>query len=322
MEEEKMVVLRMLEEGKITAEEAAILLEALEGRREVNLQEEGSFNLLDKFKERMTALSDIPKEVEKGLDKIEEKIEGIKKKDFGTSIADRILDFIWEGREEKLEKDFEFKDVGESISLKIAVANGNITLKRWDKDYIRTKVEYAIRSRGGGLDVKYEENYLKIVGDKGVKKAEIEVYLPAVKCDEVKLETVNGEISAEDLKMKKVALKSINSDVDLKDVCLEEADISTVNGDVSIHNLKVDLQKVFLKIDTINGDVEVKLEDKNVGVYYKLKTIAGDCSINLPGTSQATRNRHYLKGNTKNYRESEKKLEIHVNSVSGDITLE
>ncbi|MBE3579478.1 MAG: DUF4097 family beta strand repeat protein [Caldanaerobacter subterraneus] len=322
MEEEKMTVLRMLEEGKITAEEAAILLEALEGRRETNLQEKGSFNLLDKFKERMTVLSDIPEEVEKGLDKIEGKIEGIKKMDFKTSIADSILDFIWKGKEEKLEKEFEIKDVGENISLRIAVANGDIILRRWDNDYIRVKAEYTVRSRGKGLDVKYEENFLNIVGDKTLKKAKIDIYLPAVRCDEVKLESVNGDISAENLNMGKVSIKNINSDVELKYVYLEEANISTVNGDISIHNLKVDLPKVFMKIDTINGDVKVKLEDKNVGVNYKLKTITGDSNVNLAGVPQAIRNKHCLKGSTKNFREAERKIEIQINSINGDITLE
>ncbi|MGB9780018.1 DUF4097 family beta strand repeat-containing protein [Caldanaerobacter sp.] len=323
MEEEKMAVLRMLEEGKITAEEAAILLDALEGRNKVNFQKESKFSLLDKFKESVTVLPNLPEEIiEEKLDKVEQKIEGMKKIDFGNSIADGILDFIFKGKEEKLEKEFEFKDIEENVSLRIMVANGDVVLKSWDNDYIRVKAEYTVRSGGRGLDVKYEGNCLNIVSDRTLKKAEIEVCLPDVRCEEVKLESVNGDISAENLNMKKVNIKNVNSDVNLKHVYLEEANISTVNGDISIYNIKMNLPKAFVKIDTINGDVKVRLEDENLGVNYKLKTITGDCSVNLPGVSQTIKNKHYLKGSTKNFKEAEKKVEIQINSINGDITLE
>jgi DUF4097 and DUF4098 domain-containing protein YvlB len=323
MEEERMAVLRMLEEGKITAEEAYTLLEALRGGREEGFTEEKGSDLLGKFKEKLAFIPNLIRETaEKEVDEIEDKTESIKKADFGSIIADSILDLIGEGKGENLEKEFEFKDVSENISLRIAISNGDVTLKRWDNDYIRVRAEYTIRQRGKGLDVKYEENCLNILSDKALKRAKIEVYLPDVICEEVKLESVNGDIFAENLNMRKVSIKNVNSDVSLGDSYLEEVNISTVNGDISIYNIKVDSPRVFVKLSTINGDVRVKLEEDGLGIKYKLKTITGDCSINLPGIFPPIKNKHYLKGSTRNFREAEKKIEIQISSINGDITLE
>jgi len=194
MEEEKMFVLKMLEEGKITAEEAAILLEALEGGGDTPSKGRTRTDLLDKFKEKIKKLdtlsekvdilSDIPIEVEEGLEEIEERIDKIERRDLGTSIVDKVLNFIWEGKEEEFEKEFEFKSVGESISVKLDIANGLVMVKRWDKDCIYVNTKYTTKNRRReGLDVKYDGDYLKIEGKKGIRRSDVEIYLPYVKCE-------------------------------------------------------------------------------------------------------------------------------------------
>jgi len=119
-----------------------------------------------------------------------------------------------------------------------------------------------------------------------------------------------------------MVLETVNGNINLKYASFEEGNFSTVNGGIFIHGLKVDSQNSSLKAETINGSVKIELGEENVGVYYKLKTVAGKCSVNLPEAFYETKKGNYLKGSTKNYTKGEKNLEVHADSISGNITLE
>lgn len=333
MEEEKMFVLKMLEKGKITAEEAYKLLEALEGsdnsysekKQRIDFQErlKEKMKKLDAFSEKMGILSDIPKEVEKGLEEIDERIDKIHKKDWGTSIVEKILNFFEEDEGQKFEKELEFKDVKENTSVDVEISNGKVRVEGWDRDYIYVNIKYTAKNKvEEGMHVNYDEGFLKIENDKRVKTSKIEIYLPIMRYKEVKLEVVNGKIVVGDIQSENMILETVNGDITVKNMSFEKGRLSTVNGGVFVEDLKVNSPNSLLKVETTNGSVRINLGEENVEVSYELKTAAGKCNVDLPDALHEAKKWNYLKGSTRNYGKSEKNLKVYVDVVNGSITLE
>lgn len=316
MEEEKMVVLKMLEEGKITAEEAAKLLDALEGSRSPYEKGYRKGDLQEKWKEKikkMDILSGISEEVEKGLEEIDKKVEKIVQKDWGSSVVEKILNFFVDVGSQKFEKEFEFKNVGENTSLDVKVSNGKVTVEGWEEDHIYVDVKCTAKSKGDGeIYVNYNEGLLEVKESTEVRSSEIEIYLPFIKYKDIRLEVVNGRIVIEDIESKNLVLETVNGIIVLENVAFEVGEFSTVNGRISLEDLKVNPGNSMLKAEVTNGVINIELGGEDIEVSYELEATAGKCNVDLTEAMHEMKKWNYLKGSTRNYGKGAKNLEVHA----------
>jgi len=289
--EERLLILKMLEEGKITSEEAARLLEALEGSAG-SAQEGGGarrqrhpnfYDEIEKARQRLNewkrdfnkkySQKDFDRLVEEFCDKAERIGRNVASATLG--IVDKMIDFVGSfvdtsafnifGSYAAEERSFEVQ-AAEGTDLTVEGLNGHILVKRHldDKIMIRSKVRspqnnadeiLAFSEAGGAVSLK-----LNKTGNLSVSH---EVFLPAIKLGTVKFETSNGKIYVEDCLSDVFECITKNSPVDLMGVTSDKIAVSTKNAriqigyvigrniDINTNNSVIDMKNV--KAETVKA---------------------------------------------------------------------
>ncbi len=247
--EERLRILKMVEEGKITAEEAARLLEALKGRNvEAELGNLGTF---------------ITKIVSRELKRIPEILE--------DSIR---MGFHFEGEFEKREKDVEL--------LKIKNFSGDVSIKGWEEEELvvkgtgvfsarREDKKLIIKQMTGDTFIKSPKN-LRIEVENFSGEVEIENFEGNIRvknmAGDLNVERVKGEVGAElmagDARMKefegKITLRLRAGDAEIQAIQLEGS-IKADAGDVVL-SVSPDASCIIEPL-VEEGDIETEFEMKN-----------------------------------------------------------
>lgn len=283
--EEKMLILRMLQEGKISSEEAARLLEALEGGAKQSTSENTSnmkqqkqqadfYDELGKMKEKIKDWkNDIKKGYnEKEFDKVVEEIS-TKAEKIGKNVAtatfgivDRVIDYVGSfvdtnafnifGSYTAVDKSFEAV-VADGVDLDIEAVNGHILLKKHldNKIVIKSRVRSPINNADNILVFSEAGNSVSLKINKvGNMSVSHEVFLPAVMLGTIKLETSNGKIYAEDSKSRNFEALTRNSNIELMGVNADTITVDTKNAKVQVGYVigrKID-------INTTNAVIDIK----------------------------------------------------------------
>lgn len=266
MRDEKLMILTMLEEGKITSQEAIKLLEALEETDYfmdygTNEDEEKSINLEQAKENLIEAL-------EKNIEDRKEKIENIGI-DIGNKLANAFNNLLGTGNlfnlsgnykviNTQLEKDISHLD---EASLVVKSINGKIDVKSWGEDKLLIKITYRYKNNSFTQDNSFYELYeednriiFKPLYTNNVMM-DLSLYLPQKHYKEISLTTSNGRIQLEDLKLNLLTCNTSNASISLEDIVGESVDISTKNGKI---NLK-DISSPILK--AVSTNASIKLED-------------------------------------------------------------
>lgn len=266
MRDEKLMILTMLEEGKITSQEAIKLLEALEETDYfmdygTNEDEEKSINLEQAKENLIEAL-------EKNIEDRKEKIENIGI-DIGNKLANAFNNLFGTGNlfnlsgnykviNTQLEKDISHLD---EASLVVKSINGKIDVKSWGEDKLLIKITYRYKNNSFTQDNSFYELYeednriiFKPLYTNNVMM-DLSLYLPQKHYKEISLTTSNGRIQLEDLKLNLLTCNTSNASISLEDIVGENVDISTKNGKI---NLK-DISSPILK--AVSTNASIKLED-------------------------------------------------------------
>lgn len=281
--EERMLILTMLQEGKITSEEAAKLLEALEGgtkqgtaenTTKQNRQQADFSEELGKMKERLKEWKKDfkkeynEKEFDKIIDDLSSKAEKVGKNVAATTfgIVDRVIDYVGSfvdtnsfnifGSYTAEDRSFEAAAT-DSMNLDIEAVNGNILVKKHldDRVIIRSRVRSPINNADSILLFSKMEDGLSLKINKlGNISVSHEVFLPALWFGAVKLETSNGKIYVEDSKSDSLEAITRNSNIELMGVNAETVKVDTKNAKVQVSYV------VGRKIDitTSNTVIDVK----------------------------------------------------------------
>jgi DUF4097 and DUF4098 domain-containing protein YvlB len=295
--EERKRILKMVEEGKLTAEEALVLLEQLE-------QEEKKAN------EMITALStDV---------QFAEAKQGGSSSVKSSSLKEKVLEFL-DVTVKKL-KDFDLDfNFGNAFEIKhifqqnnvhfrildIHIANGSVKLIPWDDSHIRVecdakvyRVDSAEEARQSFLQEVFfsvENGCFRFSVPKQQLKVHTVIYLPQAVYDNGKIRLFNGEIRGEKLQIKKLRAKTANGTIMFEQLLGEEAELETVNGAVkmiksSVRELEVEningpidasgkYQKINLQ--SFSGSVACEMENANIDIIF-IKTVAGSVKLLLP----------------------------------------
>lgn len=273
MSKEKLMILEMLKDGKITEEEALKLLEALGEDKQ-----EGIGNFFSSMIEQ-DIVKKIGATVEKVLKKTNETIQNIDLEDvdFHSTIKDLTK------YRSTIEKTYSIDLAEGSVpSLCVNGYNGAISLMPWDEKHIevRADIYYNDKFVNGDFEfvnLKREENEVLIETSQasmGYDSVEInmQIMLPRLKFESIRVENLLGKcelnlIETEKLDVNinsgKIVLNSVaadfakvngaNSKVELIDLNGKKAEINSSNGKIAIDGLFV----VDAKLSTSNGAIYV-----------------------------------------------------------------
>lgn len=285
MKDEKMMILSMLEEGKITSQEAIKLLEALDETDAFSETKEDTasnkpFIDIDKTKE-------IFSDIEKNIKQQGKKVESLST-DLGgkiTGLVNNIIDNIndkgssinFNGPTEtltsKIEKDL---DHIENPTIELESINGNINVKKWDEE----KLSIDITCKYKNKDYDKEDEFYNFYEEGDIFKfiplqqsnvmISLDVYLPDKYYEKINLETNNGKIQVKDFRLDNITCNTSNGSISIMDIDSKSVELSTKNGKINLNNITSpiinalstnarinakDIHSKNLIISTINGRI-------------------------------------------------------------------
>jgi DUF4097 and DUF4098 domain-containing protein YvlB len=256
MKEERKRILKLVEEGKVTVEEALFLIEELEkgGARSV---------------EKTTALS------------TEVKFEEAKKQDYSSpkfhSVKDKVLDFVDTAFKKIKDLDLDL-NFGQSVDIThifqqgdaylnqmdIDMANGSVKVVPWEQRDVRIECSakvYRVENQDEARRKLLEDAVFAIEGQKlrfAVQqkwmKVDAVVHVPKEEYENIRIRLFNGSIESENLNVKDCRAKTANGKVLLEGLDCGKLEAETANGQIAIHKSVIR----DLEAETINGAIKVE----------------------------------------------------------------
>lgn len=284
--EEKLLILKMLEEGKISSDEAAKLLEAVEGSGSGTGREEGSpkqhrqvnFQFeVEKVKEKMQDWKkefkqnikgykegEFDKTVEDFVDKAEKLGKNLATTTYG--VLDKMVDFVGSfidtnafnvfGSYKVEDRSFEWI-AAEGMDIDIEGTNGSIIVKKHDdnKIIVKSKVRSPQNNADEILGLIQDECKFSIKINKAVNVSVThEIYIPAIKFKNIKFSTTNGKIYVEDTISEDFQCSTKNAHIEIMGVNSNNIKLSTKNARIQASYL---ISKT-IEIDTTNATLDIK----------------------------------------------------------------
>lgn len=287
-----MMILSMLEEGKITSEEAIKLLEALEG-----VEDNFLFDTTVTEEEYVSKKDNIKESIKREI-KENTKIHAKKTESFGpnlgslisnivNNIVDKSTSFSFNGLYETLNTKIE-KDISniKNPIIDLEAINGSINARSWDEDKI--SMDITIKYRGKELTKVedfynfYEEgNIFKFVpAYKNNLMISLVVNLPNKYYEEIILKTSNGKVKINGFKLDNLMIKTSNGSISAENISSNKIHLSTSNGKILLNDISApiingttsngsitakDVNSINLSISTINGKINfTDIESDNI----------------------------------------------------------
>ncbi|WP_078378939.1 DUF4097 family beta strand repeat-containing protein [Sutcliffiella halmapala] len=284
---ERKRILKLVEEGKLTAEEAIILLESLEKNNPASdLQKDEIVSELTKdAKASQEAEDNIFAALStKVLSKSNNQEQDKWKKDHShsyskqaSSFKNNILDFVGSALQKIKDLDLDF-NFGPSTSINhifqqsdvymkdidLDVANGNVKILPWKENDVRIECEakvYEVNSQDEARRAFLNEVLFSIDSGKlrfSVQKKQIKVnatvFIPEAEYNNLNVRMFNGRIEGEGLHVTTMYMKSANGSITLQNTSSSHVEVETANGHIKLH----DCNSRELEAETINGMVTVK----------------------------------------------------------------
>lgn len=297
--EEKMKILNMVQEGKITADEAIQLLDAMEqneskdNQQNTYSQKQPDFNEeLNKMKDRLYGWKKEFKEnfnqndFDKAVEELTNKAEKIGKNVASATIGvtDRILDYVDSfvgtnvfnvfGSYNVSEKTYT-APVIEGDSLELQALNGNIVVKKHLENSIivKSRVRSSINDIDALLTFSSVDGYNSLKPNNTANMSvSLEVYIPQIKFNTIKLAATNGKIYIEDAVGERLEAETTNGQIELMGTSIDSARLNSRNG-------KVNASYVIAKsidLETTNAPIDMK--HIKVG---KIQAITKNARINV-----------------------------------------
>ncbi|MBM7096891.1 DUF4097 domain-containing protein [Bacillus sp. H-16] len=306
MQEERKMILKMIEDGKITAEEGLQLLNALKDDK-TDPSDDGSGAGPQSNHEISTEVN-----WEKG----EEYRNRASSRQ--PSFASRFTDFIEDAVHKIKEFDLDF-NFGSSVEIQhtyqhtgaviadvdVSVENGSVTFRPWEESDIRIecsvkvyKVRDADEARRFFLDeviFDVKEKKLRLKSPSKSMKVNTVIYLPAAALERIKLYAFNGKISGETIDTISFEAQTVNGRIGFEQVTGKDVRLETVNGTISVEKLSaghcdaktvngtIDLNvaKGEVDVETLNGTINYTLIE-NEGTRAYFKTTTGSVVVRVP----------------------------------------
>lgn len=256
---EKRRILEMVQEGKLTAEEALILLEKLE--EDANKEEVKKETLVTELSTKVNWESSSSHK---------------SKTTKTTNVKASILDFVDKAFKKIKDVDLDF-NFGASVSVQhifqhsnvyltdvdIDVANGSVRLVPWSERDVRVECDakvYGAESQDEARNTFLQDVVFSIDGGKlryAVQKKKMKVnatiYLPEASYDSITVRLFNGQIEGEKIRVKEFKAKTANGKITVGSLSTDKFEVETANG----HITATDLYSKNVEAETINGTIKL-----------------------------------------------------------------
>jgi DUF4097 and DUF4098 domain-containing protein YvlB len=254
MKEERKRILKLVEEGKMTVDEALFLIEQLE---------QGKTNAEQKTTDLSTAV----------------KFEEAKKEDCNTytfnSVKDKVLDFVDTAFKKIKDLDLDL-NFGQSVDIThifqqgdaflnqvdIDMANGSVKVVPWEQKDVRIECSakvYRVENQDEARRKFLEDAIFEIEGQRlrfsiqqKWMKVDAVVHIPKEEYENVRIRLFNGSIQSENLNVKDCRAKTANGKVLMEGLECGKLEAETVNGHIGIHRSAVR----DLEAETIHGAIK------------------------------------------------------------------
>ncbi len=301
MEERKMI-LKMIEDGKITAEEGIKLLEAMdkgdsssskEDKRATDVSTEVNWDEGESYRKRARQTTSSPANLFTSF--IENTIQKIKDVDLDFNFGSAVdVDHI-----------FQHRDVSPT-ALDVSLENGSITFKPWDETDVRVECKakvYRVKDSDEARRYFLQEAVFRIDENKMLfhtktksMKVQATVYVPRATFKHIKLYTFNGQITGEQIdvdtldvnamngaltfsavKANKVMAETVNGAIEYKTSTIDMLDVKTINGGITLAGQIQDVDA-----ETINGSITYEMSELAESGYADLKATTGSIHLHVP----------------------------------------
>jgi DUF4097 and DUF4098 domain-containing protein YvlB len=289
MNEEKKRILKMVEEGKLSVDEALTLLDELQkAQQTAEERQEEIVNELATVVQFEEERKEGPFQEDRKEDQFQAKFQSAKEKifDFVDSAVKKIKDFDFDlnfGQSVEVDHIFQHNDAYIK-DMDIDVANGSLTIAAWDQQDARIeckakvyRVDHQEQARQTFLkDVVFaiEGGKLRFTSQQKWMKVEAVVYVPQAQYDRIRVRMFNGPISADGLQVTDFRAKTANGKINLERLVGRTAEAETANGHITVLGSAVD----DFEAETINGAIKldgdfrkVELQTLNGGINYTLR---------------------------------------------------
>ncbi|OYD56956.1 hypothetical protein CGZ90_14700, partial [Fictibacillus aquaticus] len=289
--EEKKMILNMLSEGKISAEEAEKLLYAVGSKK--------TFSVKNPIKSMAsqggaTAVK-IPSTGYKMAKFFDRVVQRIKTADFDLNFGpSEAVHYVYSDSHVMFQQ------------VDIEVYNGSVTMVPWDRNDVQIECEAQVYKvpEGSSAKTKFrnetfydcDATKLRFYSRNKHQKVNAVISIPRYAFDEIKLSTFNGPIKLSDCEAKAVNVKSTigsisiaecrgsklkaetaNGTLTVNDCLFDEADGETMNG-----ALRMAVDAKHIRAETMNGSIFCRLSSAVEGSAY-FKTVTGKIEAELPG---------------------------------------
>jgi len=271
MKEEIKMILDMLKEEKITAEEAEKLILAMEKTSNIK-------NLEDKLEKHIKNIAAWSKNL------------GNRFTDIGNTIAENSAEFInnlgevvekisktyfWEPQN-LIEKNYILEPDGLPYSVHFEINNGNISIRKTDDKTL--KIRAIIKSYKKNTEdlITYNDRdhliYIKTENTTWPMSVSIEAFLPQKVFSEVFLKTKSGTISLAELQCDSLSLLNSKGNLEVYDTKAKNISINLTNGEIALNNSET------FTIDSAvtNGKLSI-----NKSAFQKAILIASNSNIEI-----------------------------------------
>lgn len=260
MSEERKMILKMLEDGKISVDEAERLLRAL--------QEKGSeeHKSTTETSEETGALSEFV-----DWERWDERKQTYKQQSSGFKFSQFIENFIQKIKDVDMDFNFgSFEQVkhiyqdhsDEFDSIKIKIKNGAVELTPWEENYVQINCDvkvYRVRNSEEARQRFLHEVHFDISNETLVFlcdardiKINANIYIPKKQYDCLECKLFNGSVKGQALHTQKLQSKTVNGNITFTDFQTQKAELETGNGSVTVSG-----ESSRLEIETINGAIDL-----------------------------------------------------------------
>ncbi|MRX72355.1 DUF4097 family beta strand repeat protein [Bacillus lacus] len=262
MKEEKKRILRLVEQGKITAEEAITLIERLED--DYAAKEESMISALS---------TEVLSQDNSGSQKSEQQSHQ-KQSTFAAKLIDLIDGAVKKVKELDLDLDLpigQSQDVNHTFqfnggsldSLYLQFVYGSVNILPGSGEDIRVECEAKVYRTDSSEEartfflenfaVDLEANKLSIVSDKKTLKTNVTLYIPERNYNDVQVRLFNGPIRGEHVTARELKAKTANGMISFQSLSGGSASLETANGQIKLANN----QSKKIEAETINGIIDV-----------------------------------------------------------------
>ncbi|PYG89546.1 DUF4097 and DUF4098 domain-containing protein YvlB [Ruminiclostridium sufflavum DSM 19573] len=283
--EERILILKMLEEKKITSEEAAKLLAALEQepkqdtaetfRRNQSQRQNGFADEAAKVRDRVNNWkrefknnynqADFDNMIDDFTNKAEKVGKNVAATTFG--LVDKVIDYVGSfvdtnsfnifGSLQTVQKNFEVIPA-EAATFEISGINGSVTIKKHLDSNIKviSRIKSSVPNGEGVVTFIDDPNAIALKVNSTAMNVSVshEIFIPEKKFKAIKIENSNGKIYIEDSLSEEITAATKNAHIELMGVNSDKISVNTRNGRVQMNYIIGNK----IEINTSNAVIDIK----------------------------------------------------------------